>query len=174
MDCSLCLNSNTPRLVPVCSFFAGFEYDKPLTDGIKKKAHVFRADSFHPVRLDIYLSGKDFDHYAYINSMYSFNMFFSLDYLIAKAGGPLRGLPIVQPITGFAMKGYYLWIRCSRSNHQGNPFIQFYNNAVYYEKFMNRRTAWVDETGRTHWSTMMDEENEITASLANEKLKGKS
>jgi hypothetical protein len=99
---------------------------------------------------------------------YSFNMFHSLDYLIEKESGPLRGLPMVQPITGFAMKGYYLWIRCSKSSHQGRPFLQFYNNGSYYDKFMNRRTAWKDQNGRTHWSTMLDEENRITDSMKKE------
>jgi len=96
-------------------------------------------------------------------------MFFSLDYLIANENSPLQGLPIVQPITGFAMKSYYLWVRCSGSIHKGRPFIQFYNNADYYEKIMNRRTAWIDENGRTHWSTMLDEEKRIADYLRNEK-----
>lgn len=122
----------------------------------------------YPVRFDIYLSGLNFDHHAYMNSIYSFNMFHSLDYLIEKEGGPLRGLPMVQPITGFAMKGYHLWIRCSKSSHQGRPFLQFYNNGSYYDKFMNRRTAWKDQNGRTHWSTMLDEEDRITDSWKKE------
>jgi len=125
VDCSLCLDSSIPRLVPLCSFFPGYEYNRPLTKRIRKKSHMFKADSTYPVRFDFYLSGKDFDDYAYINSMYSISMFFSLDYLIANENSPLQGLPIVQPITGFAMKGYYLWVRCSGSIHKGRPFIQF-------------------------------------------------
>ena len=100
--------------------------------------------------------------------------FFSLDYLIANQNSPLQGLPMVQPIAGFAMKGYYLWVRCSRSIHEGRPFIQFYNNANYYEKIMNRRTAWTDKNGHTHWSTMIDEEKRIADYLENEKQKSKS
>ncbi len=174
VDCSLSLNSDLPRLAPICSVFAGYNYDKPMTDKVAKKSHVFKADSIYPVRFDIYLSGLNFDHHAFMSSMYSFNMFFSLDYLIRKEGGPLCGLPMVQPITGFAMKGYYLWVRCSKSSHQGKPFIQFYNNAVYYDKFMNRRTAWIDKEGRTHWSTMLDEEDRITAFIQREKSKDKT
>jgi hypothetical protein len=174
VDCSLCLDSSIPRLAPICSFFSGYEYDKPMTVKISKKSHKFKVDSTYPVRFDIYLSGKDFDHHAYINSMYSMSMFFSLDYLIAKENSPLQGLPIVQPIMGFAMKGYYLWVRCSKSMHEGKAFIQFYNNADYYEKIMNRRTAWIDKNGRTHWSTMIDEERRITDDLRNEILKNKS
>ena len=174
VDCSLSLNSNLPRLAPICSLFPGYEYNKPVTDKITKKSHIFKVDSIYPVRFDIYLSGLNFDHHAYMSSIYSSNMFFSLDYLIENEGGPLRGLPMVQPITGFAMRGYYLWIRCSKSSHQGRPFIQFYNNARYYDKFMNRRTAWIDKNGRTHWSTMLDEENRITASMEKENLKDES
>ena len=162
VDSSLYLDSSIPRLAPICSFFPGFEYARPLTGRITKKSHVFKAESTCPVRYDFYLSGKDFDRHAYINSMYSMNMFFSLDYLIASNNCPLQGLPIVQPITGFTMKGYYLWVRCSRSTHEGRPFIQFYNNASYYEKIMNRSTAWIDNGGHTHWSSMLDEEKRIT------------
>lgn len=174
VDCSLSLNSDLPRLVPVCSLFPGYEYNKPVTDKISKKAHIFKVDSIYPVRFDIYLSGFNFDHHAYMSSIYSFNMFFSLDYLIENEACPLRGLPIVQPISGYVMRGYYLWIRCSKSSHQGRPFIQFYNNERYYDKFMNRRTAWVDKSGHTHWSSMLNEESRITASIEKENLKGES
>ena len=171
VDCSLSLENDTPRLVPICSLFPGYDFDNPLTEKVKKKSHTFIADSTHPVRFDIYFSGKNFDHHAYMTSMYSINMFFSLDYLIENKGGPLQGLPIVQPIKGFAMRDYYFWVRCSKSIHQGKPFIQFYNNAKYYQKFMSRRTASVDNNGRIHWSTMVDEEKKITAFLGNKKSK---
>ncbi len=169
VDCSLCLNNAIPRLVPVCSFFPGYECDKPLTEKITKKSHIFQPDSNNHIRFDFYLSGKSIDFYAYISSIYSMNMFFSLDYLIAKQNSPLQGQPIVQPITGFAMKDYYLWVRCSRSTHIGKPFIQFYNNANYYEKIMNRRIAYINDDGSTKWSTMLDKEMEITEYLNSKK-----
>lgn len=169
VDCSLSLDSSIPRLAPICSLFPGFEHDRLLTEKISKKSHVFKVDSSSPIRFDFYLSGKNFDHHAYINSMYSLSMLFSLDYLIANKNSPLQGLPIIQPIMGYAMKGYYLWVRCSRSIHAGRPFIQFYNNADYYEKIMNRPTAWIDKHGRTHWSTMINEEERITDYLRNKK-----
>lgn len=174
VDCSLCLDSSIPRLAPVCSFFPGYEFDRLLCDTVSKKSHVFQVDSHHPIRFDIYLSGKNFDHHAYINSMYSMSMFYSLDYLIAKGNSPLQGLPIVQPITGFAMKDYYLWVRCSRSTHKGKPFIQFYNNADYYEKIMNRRVAYMDKNGRAHFTTMLDKEREIPDYLNSAEHKDKS
>ena len=174
VDCSLSMNSEIPRLAPICSLFAGYDYDKPMTDKVAKKSHVFKVDSIFPVRFDIYLSGLNFDHHVFMRSIYSFNMFFSLDYLIRKEGGPLRGLPMVQSITGFAMKGYYLWVRCSKSSYKGKPFLQLYNNASYYDKFMNRRTAWIDKEGRTQWSTMPEEEDRITVSIQKENLKFKS
>jgi len=174
VDCSLCLDNSMPRLAPVCSFFPGYEFDRPLTDKVSKKSHIFQADSDHPIRFDFYLSGRNFDHHAYHNSMYSMSMFHSLDYLIAKENSPLQGLPIVQPISGFAMKDYYLWVRCSRSTHGGKPYIQFYNNVDYYEKIMNRRIAYVDKSGHTHWSTMLDKEREIAEYLNSQKMKDKS
>ncbi len=174
VDCSLYLDNSIPRLAPICSFFAGYEYNRSSSDRIRKKSHIFKVDSSYPVRFDFYLSGKDFDHHAYINSMYSMSMFFSLDYLIANQNSPLQGLPMIQPIAGFAMKGYCLWVRCSRSIHEGRPFIQFYNNANYYEKIMNRRTAWIDKNDHTHWSTMIDEEKRIAEYLEAEKQKRKS
>lgn len=172
VDSSLSLNNDLPRLAPIFSLFVGYDYDKPMANKVAKKSHIFKADSTSPVRFDMYLSGLNFDHHAFMNSMYSSNMLFSLDYLIRKEGCPLRGQPIVQPITGFAMKGYYLWVRCSKSSHHGKPFIQFYNNSKYYDKFMNRRTACIDKKGRIQWSTMLDEEDRITASL--QKKKGES
>jgi len=162
LDCSLSLDNSIPRLAPVCSYFPGYEFDRPLIDKHSKKPHIFQVDSDGPIRFDFYLSGGTFDHHAYINSIYSMSMFYSLDYLIAKENNPLQGFPMVQPITGFAMKDYYLWVRCSRSAHEGKPFIQFYNNVNYYENIMNRRIAYVDEGGHTQRSTMLDKEREIT------------
>jgi hypothetical protein len=174
VNCSLCLDNSIPRLAPVCSFFPGYVFDWTKTKKIRKKSHIFEADSDYPIRFDFYLSGRNFDHHAYINSIYSMNMFFSLDYLIAKENSPLQGLPIVQPITGFLMKDYYLWVRCSRSPHKGRPFIQLYNNKDYYEKIMNRRIAYIDKDGQIRRTNMFDKEMEITDYLYSQKEKNKS
>lgn len=173
VDCSLCLDSAIPRLVPVCSFFPGYAFDKPPIDKITKKSHIFQADSNNPIRFDFYLSGKNIDLFTYINSIYSMNMFFSLDYLIANQNSPMQGLLMVQPITGFAMKDYYLWVRCSGSTHVGRPFIQFYNNANYYEKAMNRRIAYINDNGSTNWTTMHNKEKEITDYLSTKEQEAK-
>lgn len=169
VDCSLLLDNALPRFVPIFSYLPGYEYDKPLIKKISKKAHLFKVNSDDPIRFDFYLSGKDIDHHAYFLSMYSLNMFSNLDYLIAKKNFPLEPSPIVQPIAGFTMKNYILWVRCSNSTHIGKPFIQFYNNKNYYHKFMNRVTAGIDKNGRAFWSTMYDDEREIKTYLANQK-----
>ncbi len=162
VDCSLCLDSSIQQLSPIGSYFTGYEFDKPLIELVKKKSHKFQVISRFPVRFDFYISGKEIDFHSYFLSIFSINMFFSLDYLVAIEGNPLKGLSLVQPITGFAMKGYYIWVRCSRSTHVGRPFIQFYNNSDYYEKIMNRRIGYANENGSMHWTTMHDKENEIT------------
>lgn len=174
IDYSLVLNKDAQILIPVFSLFPGYLYDKPVTDTIKRKSHIFRVDSTHPIRFDIYLCGKQFNIHLYINSMYSFNMFYSLDYLIAKECSPLQGYPMVQPITGFDMKGYYLWVRCSRSKHRGKPFLQFYNNANYYEKVMNRRIAYINNDRSVTWKTMIDKEREISEYFSKSKKKTQS
>lgn len=162
LDCSLPLTKDAQILLPLFSLFPGHLYKNKKNDRIKKKAYKFIIDSSNPVRIDFYLSGNDIDMEKYFNSMYSINMFFSLDYLIEKEGCPLQGHPIVQPITGFKMKGYYLWIRCSNYSHIGNPFLQFYNNYFYYEKVMNRRIAYPNDDGSLTWKTMMEKEQEIS------------
>jgi hypothetical protein len=174
VDCSLGLDSSIPYPAPVCSFFPGYEFDRLMTEKISKKSHIFQVNSNYPIRFDFYLSGRNFDIHTYMNSMYSMSMFYSLDYLIAKENSPFQGLPMVQPITGFAMKHYYIWVRCSRSTHVGKPFIQFYNNDDYYEKVMDRRIAYIDKNNLTHWSTMLDKEKEITAHFKSQEAKGKS
>ena len=169
VDCSLHLDDSIPRPAPLFSFFSGYEYDKNLTQKNKKKSHKFQIDSDHPIRIDFYLSGKDLDFHAYVNSMFSLNMFYSLDFLITKKNCPLQGLPIVQPITIFAMKNYNIWVRCSRSRHMGKPTIQFYNNLDYYYKIMNRRIAYPNRDGSLTWKTMMQKEFEITHDVADKK-----
>lgn len=170
VDCSLHLDDSIPRPAPLFSFFPGFEYDKNLSQKIKKKSHKFQINSDHPIRIDFYLSGRDLDFHVYMNSMYSINMFHSLDFLIAKDNCPLQGLPIVQPITIFAMKNYNIWVRCSRSRHIGKPTIQFYNNMDYYYKIMDRKIAYPNQDGSLTWKTMMQKELEITEELADNNL----
>lgn len=168
VDNSLELDNALPRLVPLCSLFPGYEFDNPKIGKTKKNSHLFQVDSDHPVVLDFYLSGKNFDFHAYMNSLYSMNMFFSLDYLIKKENSPFQKMSIVQPITGYMMNNYYLWVRCSRSNYTGKPFIQLYNNIDYYDKVMNRRIAYLNDDGTAHFSTMLDKEQEISAYFYNE------
>lgn len=169
VDNSLELDIALPRLVPLCSLFPGYEFHNPNTAKTKKNSHLFQVDSDHPIRLDFYLSGKNFDFNAYMNSMYSMNMFFSLDYLIKKENSPFQGMPIVQPITGYMMNNYYLWVKCSRSDYVGKPFIQLYNNIDYYTKVMNRRIAYPNSDGTVHFSTMLDKEREISEYFENAK-----
>lgn len=162
VDNSLRLNRDQEILVPLFSVFPGDLYRLPAEDTITKKSHIFQVRSTHPIRCDLYLCGKQFNMHNYFNSMYSHSMFSSLDYLISKERNPLQSLPIVQPITGFDLQGYYIWVRCSRSHHVGKPFLQFYHNADYYGKVMNRRIAYPNPDGSLTWRTKMEKEREIS------------
>lgn len=53
---------------------------------------------------------------------------------------------------------YTLLVRRSLSRHHGRPYLQFYNNAGYYDKIMNRPTAWMGADGELQWSTMAQDE----------------
>lgn len=162
LDCSLSLAKDAQILCPLFSLFPGHLCKNTANDRIRRKAHQFIINSSNPVRLDFYLSGAVIDMERFINSMYSINMFHSLDYLLAKDNCPFQNSPIIQPITGFKMKGYYLWVRCSSILHAGNPFLQFYNNSNYYNKVMNRRIAYPNNDGSLTWRTMMEKEQEIS------------
>ena len=55
-------------------------------------------------------------------------------------------------------------MRRSLSRHHGRPYLQFYNNAGYYDKIMNRPTAWMGADGELQWSTMAQDEAALSRS----------
>lgn len=171
LDCSLSLAKDVQILLPLFSLIPGHLCKNTANDRIRKKAHEFKLNSSNLVRIDLYLSGAEMNMERFINSMYSMNMFFSLDYLIAKDNCPFQNSPIIQPITGFKMKGYYLWVRCSSTPHAGNSFLQFYNNSNYYYKVMNRRVAYPNKDGTVTWKTMLEKEQEISQWYSEQKEK---
>jgi hypothetical protein len=154
VDCSLSLSSDIPRPAPLFTLEPGYEYDKPLTSRISKRAHVIETGHHKPVRFDLYLAGKGFDLQAFVESMYFHNLFSTPDFLIRARNCPLNSGLIIAPILLCEMGRYTVFVRRSLSRHAGRPFLQFYNNADYFEKLMNRRTAWIDGSGQPRWSTM--------------------
>lgn len=164
VDSSLALPSDTQRPVPLFTLETGHNADKPKSDEdeINKNAHVANAGHTQPVRFDLYLAGAGFDVDAFVNSFYFFNLFYPLDYLIRAQNCPLNSDQIVAPIMLYPMGAYTMLVRRSISRHHGRPYLQFYNNAGYYEKVMNRPTAWLGADGKTHWSTMAQEEAELS------------
>lgn len=160
IDNSLTLSSDTLHPVPLFTLEPGHDADKPKSevDVLNKCAHVANAGHSQPVRFDLYLAGTGFDVHAFVNSVYFFNLFSPLDYLIRAKNGPLNSDQIVAPMTLYPMGAYTLLVRRSLSRHHGRPYLQFYNNAGYYAKVMNRRTAWLDANGKMQWSTMAQDE----------------
>lgn len=167
VDYSMDLSCDTPHPVPLFTLEPGHESDKPTVEKISKRAHVADAGHKQPVRFDLYLAGGSFDVAAFVNSVYFFNLFWTTDYLIRAQNCPLNSGLIVAPVMLYPMGAYTVLVRRSLTRHRGRPYLQFYNNASYYEKLMNRRTAWVDANGQTHWSTMAQEEVRI-AVVANQ------
>lgn len=163
VESSLALPSDTVHPVPLFTLEPGHDADKPKSanDLICKGAHVADAGDTRPVRFDFYLAGAGFDLRAFVDSMYFFNLFSPLDYLIRAQNCPLNSDQIVAPMTFYAMGAYTLLVRRSLSRHHGRPYLQFYNNAAYYDKLMNRRTAWVGADGQLQWSTMAQDEEAL-------------
>lgn len=174
VDFSLSLSSDTPHPVPLFTYEPGHDFDKPIADKISKSAHVADAGHTQPVRFDLYLAGKNFDVAAFVNSVYFFNLFWTPDYLIRAQHCALSSGLIVAPVMIYPMDTYTVLIRRSLSRHYGRPYLQFYNNASYYEKLMNRRTAWVDANGHTRWSTMAKDEVRVMNQSAPDSEKGAS
>ena len=157
--CSLELS--IPRIVPLFSFFPGYLVNKRSNDKIKKQAHIFKLDNNESIRLDMYFAGKNFDFQSYLNSMYSFHMFFTPEFLVAQYNHPLLTSQIIRPVRGYIVSEYYIWIRCSKYFYQGHPYFQFYDNKDYYMNYLNREIAYKEKDGKLNWSTAFDEENRI-------------
>jgi len=94
--------------------------------------------------------------------MYSFNMFFSLDYLIEKNNHPLNYAFILQPIEIYKMKNYTIFIRCSLDKYDEQPNFLFYNNQNFYDIFLNRKMMYLNSDGTAGRKiNMKDKEKEL-------------
>lgn len=160
---SLSLPSDIAHPVPLFSFETGCSNQLPLTNAVTKRAHVVSTEQQYPIRFDLYIASAGMDMEAFINSMYFFSLFWSLDYLAAKKNCPLTSGKIVTPISFCRMGAYKLAVRRSVATHNGRPRLHFYSNKDYYAKLMNRPTATRNADGSLAWSTMALDEQRISA-----------
>lgn len=154
IDDSLSLPIDVDVPIPLFSLDAGYANQRMLRNPVTKSSHVVFAGSAQAVRFDMCLASASKDMSAFINSMYFFNLFWTQDYLATAKNLPLTGGLIIAPITFYRMGQCQIVVRRSLSNHHGRPRLQFYNNKNYYDKLMNRRTAWLNSQGSLTWSTM--------------------
>lgn len=152
------LSDEINRLVPIFSLDVGHAFDSKNTDSVKKKGHIHKITERQPTRLDFYLSSSKVGFEEFFQTHYSLSLFFSLDYLSKKQNGVLRQHLIAMPIIGYTMKEYRIWVRCTLSENNGRPALQFFNNANYYNMFMDRPIAWRGQDGVMEWSTIKDED----------------
>lgn len=159
------------QLIPLFSISAGNLYKNKNLDSIKKKNLIYKLNTNNSaVTLDFYIAGKDFNYEKYMNSIYSFSMFYSMDYLNANKGFPLYQSLIMQPIESYDINGYKLFIRTTKSENIGNPYFIFYSNNNFYDAFLNRDMmyAYEDESA-SEAINMKNKEKEMNSFDKNEK-----
>lgn len=159
------------QLIPLFSISAGNLYKNKNLDSIKKKNLIYKLTTNNSaVTLDFYIAGKDFNYEKYMNSIYSFSMFYSMDYLNANKGFPLYQSLIMQPIESFDINGYKLFIRTTKSENIGNPYFIFYSNNNFYDAFLNRDMMYAYEDGSVSEAiNMKNKEKEMNSFDKNEK-----
>lgn len=159
------------QLIPLFSISAGNLYKNKNLDSIKKKNLIYKLTTNNSaVTLDFYIAGKDFNYEKYMNSIYSFSMFYSMDYLNANKGFPLYQSLIMQPIESFDINGYKLFIRTTKSENIGNPYFIFYSNNNFYDAFLNRDMMYAYEDGSVSEAiNMKNKEKEMNKFDKNEK-----
>ncbi|MCT7636408.1 hypothetical protein [Aliarcobacter butzleri] len=159
------------QLIPLFSISAGNLYKDKNVDSIKKKNLIYKLTTNNSaVTLDFYIAEKDFNYEKYMNSIYSFSMFYSMDYLNANKGFPLYQSLIMQPIESFDINGYKLFIRTTKSENIGNPYFIFYSNNNFYDAFLNRDMMYAYEDGSVSEAiNMKNKEKEMNSFDKNEK-----
>jgi hypothetical protein len=165
IDDALLLPVSTKIPVPIFAYESGYKNLQYTNNPATKKAHKLSTSTNGPVRFDFYMASADADLSDFVNSMYFFNLLFTQDYLADAMHRPLVANKIIAPIKIFQMGGYILLARRSVSIYTGQPFLALYSNKKYYEKMMNRSTAWKDSMGVTHWSTLEQDEVGLQARL---------
>lgn len=168
IDFALPLSQDLSRMVPLLSLNTGYACYQGSAEKVRRQVHVFRIAEPGPTQVDFYLLGANADVNLAFNTHHGLSLFFALDYLCSATQGILRSVQIAMPITGFRMGNYWLWARCSLSDYQGRPMLQFYQNARYYEKYAQRPMAWYDDAGKLVWSTIEDEDARLVESLSSE------
>ena len=94
--------------------------------------------------------------------MYSFSIFDFMDYLDATNNYPINRALIMQPITSFKLNGYELYIRVTSCKNQYEPYFIFYNNANFYDIYLNRAMMYLNEDGTLGKKiSMKDKEKEL-------------
>jgi len=163
VDNSCKLTEKSDQLIPIFSINVGSLYKNKKKDKLKSKTLKFTIENkTSPVVIDFYLAGKEFNFERYFNSMSSFSMFYSMNYLDATNNYPLYQALIMQPITSFKLNGYKLYIRVTSSKIEGEPYFIFYNNAEFYNIFLNRGMMYKNEDGTLGKKIpMQDKEKEL-------------
>ncbi|MFZ2171818.1 MAG: hypothetical protein WAW61_19530 [Methylococcaceae bacterium] len=156
VDSTLSLESSLPHPAPILTLETGHSFGWEGTEEPKKRSHKYNADYNEPTRIDFYLSGGGMNFQDFVDSTYFLNLFFTPEYLCATKCHPLQGGLIVSPITVYPSGEYSLWVRESISCYRGRPYLQFYSNSNYYNKFTNRRKAWLGFDGKLTWSSFVD------------------
>jgi hypothetical protein len=161
VDSSFMLTGEELLLIPICSIYPGYLSSKSCDDEVRKQAHIFVPLVVDSCKIDIFFSGVKFNLSKYFETMVSSNIFFDLDFMIARDGCPLNYCKMTNPVTIYKINSYYIFVRSSLSKYQGRPYLQFYDNYNYYQKFMNRRVAMHNQDNSLTWSNMHDEERRI-------------
>lgn len=152
IDEILALPSDADLPLPLFSFETGFYNERVSGELVSNKALAVSAKCESAVRFDLYLAGGGIDEEAFVNSKYAFNFFWSQDYLIKIKGSPLQGGEIIAPILSVPLGDYVLYVRRSLSSYNGRPCFHMYQNRDFFEKFMNRRTAYGNADGSVTWA----------------------
>jgi hypothetical protein len=161
------------QLIPLFSINVGNLYNNKKADSLKKKNLKYQMRTKDtPITLDFYIAGNSFSYEQYMNSIYSFNMFFSMDYLDAQNRYPLYQSLIMQPIEYFAIKGYKLFVRATFGENKNDPYFVFYNNNNFYDAFLYRDMMYVNKDGSVSKAiNMKDKEKELNQWYKDDKAK---
>lgn len=161
IDDSLGLPIGTDMPVPLFSMECGYKNSGKWGGLVTKRAHVASTGNPGNVRVDFYFCSGEMDVGAFYHSMYFFSMFSTQDYLLSKKNNPFDSGLIIAPILFFRVGGYMLILRRSLSSYQGRPYLSFYSNKKYYQKFSNRPVAYRSADGSLDWSTMGVEDERL-------------
>lgn len=163
LDNILELPQDLEQPTPLFGFESGYAFDKTTGETRIRSGHIVKPDHVGPVRYEFYLMSQSADMEQFVNSTYFFYMFFSLDFMSKTQQGVLQGGQIIAPIRVLPVRDYWLLVRRSTSEYQGEPRLVFYNNFDYKKMWLNRKTAYPNADGTLTWSTMEKDEERLRA-----------